>query len=260
MQSIIFLNFFGFNLLEVMARFDLNSVQLTTNLTDVLPRSSRRQQQDRSALLSGLSLGSTEHQTRNTRGSFRRSHSTTDPRRDSVSVATGSSIAWQTMHQHLNLQLEEYQRASELAGHHRRQSSIVDQQQSTTVRVDRQISSVVTKDFTSSFNASNADFISEFENATAEDKALLTTDIHIVPIVKLVERFNSNLEQGLTSETIDQHRHQYGHNKLTPPPKPSYLWMFIKQSIIGFNGLLWFATLFAFLSYVSRRTNMLIYF
>lgn len=242
-----------------MAKFDLNGVQLTTSPMDLLPRNSRRQEPDRNALLSGLSLGSTDRRTRNVRGSFRRSLSTTESRQNSESIAPETSVAWQTMHQHLNLQLEEYQRASELAGRHRRPPSIVDQQHPTTVRVDEEVSSAVRKDTTLSFNSSNADLILEFEKASNEDKSLLTTDVHIAPITKLVERFNSNIQQGLTDDIVAQHRIQFGHNKLTAPPKPSLLWMFIKQSIIGFNGLLWFATLFAFLSYVSRINSVLLF-
>jgi magnesium-transporting ATPase (P-type) len=85
----------------------------------------------------------------------------------------------------------------------------------------------------------------------AEDASLLKTDAHIIPLEKLVERFDSNLTQGLTNDTVTQHRATFGQNKLTPSSPPSLLWMFIKQLLIGFNGILWIASLFAFLSYVS---------
>jgi sodium/potassium-transporting ATPase subunit alpha len=76
-------------------------------------------------------------------------------------------------------------------------------------------------------------------------------DEHIIPLEQLVERFNSDLTKGLSDDTVTQHRATFGQNKLTPSRPPSLLWMFIKQMLMGFNGILWLATLFAFLSYVS---------
>jgi magnesium-transporting ATPase (P-type) len=91
----------------------------------------------------------------------------------------------------------------------------------------------------------------EFDKNAGEDASLLKTDAHIIPLEKLVQRFDSNLTTGLTNDTVTQHRATFGQNKLTPARPPSLLWMFIKQLLIGFNGILWVATLFAFLSYVS---------
>jgi magnesium-transporting ATPase (P-type) len=95
----------------------------------------------------------------------------------------------------------------------------------------------------------------EFDENAAEDASLLKMDAHIIPLEKLVERFNSDLTIGLTNDTVTQHRATYGQNKLTPSSPPSLLWMFIKQLLIGFNGILWIATLFAFLSYVSSQLS-----
>ncbi len=91
----------------------------------------------------------------------------------------------------------------------------------------------------------------ESDENSVEDTSLLEMDAHIIPLEKLVERFNSDLTKGLSNETVAQHRATFGQNKLTPSRPPSLLWMFIKQLLIGFNGILWLATLFAFLSYVS---------
>jgi len=221
---------------------------------DLLPGNARQRQQQQSSVLSDLSLGNTGRRTRTFREYLPRSISTIELGQDPDSTEQRNSVAWQTMCQNLNLQLEEYQHASELATHHRRVSSLVDhhQQQLVTVTGDEEISSVVNKEISSSHRASDADLMLEFERGTIEDKSLLTTDIHITPIARLVERFDSNLQQGLTNDTVAQHHIQFGQNKLTPPPKPSLLWMFLKQSLIGFNGILWVATLFAFLSYVSK--------
>jgi len=100
------------------------------------------------------------------------------------------------------------------------------------------------------FNTADSGVLESDENA-GEDTSLLEMDAHIIPLEKLVERFNSDLTKGLSNDTVTQHRATFGQNKLTPSRPPSLLWMFIKQLLIGFNGILWLATLFAFLSYVS---------
>ncbi len=91
----------------------------------------------------------------------------------------------------------------------------------------------------------------ESDDNAVEDTSLLEMDAHIIPLEQLVERFNSDLTKGLSDDTVTQHRATFGQNKLTPSRPPSLLWMFIKQMLMGFNGILWLATLFAFLSYVS---------
>ncbi len=105
------------------------------------------------------------------------------------------------------------------------------------------------RDFNLDFNT--VDFEVEFDENAVEDTSLMKMDTHIIPLEKLVERFNSDLTKGLSNDTVTQHRATYGQNKLTPSRPPSLLWMFIKQLLIGFNGVLWLATLFAFLTYVS---------
>jgi magnesium-transporting ATPase (P-type) len=176
---------------------------------------------------------------------------------DSGSTMRRNSIAWQTMSQHLTLELEQHRRASELNSRSDRLKSLEGRRRTHTaipideVHVSEEVPTI-NDDLKPSFIRPDArESISEFEANSIEDNALLKTDVHIIPMAKLVERFNSNLQQGLTSETVTQHRSEFGMNRLTPPPKPSLVWMFFKQILIGFNGILWVATLFAFLSYVS---------
>ena len=130
-------------------------------------------------------------------------------------------VAWQTVSQNLTLQLDQ-RRMSEL--------------------VVREVKP---------FNAGAHTTISELEPEA--DTSLLKVDVHVVPLEKLVQRFDSNLTKGLTTEAATQNRTSYGANKLTPPSQPSLIWMFVKQLLVGFNGILWVATLFAFLSYVRSR-------
>jgi magnesium-transporting ATPase (P-type) len=168
-----------------------------------------------------------------------------------------SSIAWETMSQTLALQVQQYRRLSELAASRRQPKSIPEEHQDhTTMGMHEEedsdkVVSTTTKDKLPDHRRSSAGSISEFQESLMEDTSLLRTDVHIVPMAKLVERFHSDLQNGLSNDTVTQHRAEYGQNKLTPPPNPSILWMFIKQMLIGFNGILWIATLFAFLSYVS---------
>ncbi len=103
---------------------------------------------------------------------------------------------------------------------------------------------------TSNLDFNIADSGVEFDENAVEDTSLMKMDAHIIPLEKLVERFNSDLTKGLSNDTVTQQHAIFGQNKLTPSRPPSLLWMFIKQLLIGFNGVLWLATLFAFLSYV----------
>jgi hypothetical protein len=167
-----------------------------------------------------------------------------------------NSIAWQTLSQRLTLQVEQQRRTSELSSRSQRLKSLSEQKQEhTTISIDEankidEVPRVEILSPPSYADMERQESISEFENATTEEKSLLKTDVHIIPLPKLVERFDSNLQQGLTNEVVTEHRSKFGTNKLTPPPKPSLVWMFFKQILIGFNGILWLATLFAFLSYV----------
>ena len=51
------------------------------------------------------------------------------------------------------------------------------------------------------------------------------------------------------SSTLPSRVQQYGFNVLTPPPQPSFLWLFAKQLVAGFNFILWLAALFIALSW-----------
>lgn len=154
-------------------------------------------------------------------------------------------IAWQTMSQQLSLQLEQSRR-SDLAANRNRAILLGDEHK------DHVIVPIETVERKSSCrNSIIADSELKTDEDTIEDTSLIKTDAHIIPLKNLVERFNSDLINGLTNDMVTQHRTTFGQNKLTPSRPPSLIWMFIKQLLIGFNGLLWIATLFAFLSYVS---------
>ncbi len=237
-----------------MSNFELKTVPSTSSRMDLLPDIKiKRQQQQPATTVSAPPLA---HRKSSISAALR----TINPieiNNDSGSTMRRNSIAWQTMSQHLTLELEQHRRASELNSRSDRLKSLEGRRRTHTaipideVHVSEEVPTI-NDDLKPSFIRPDArESISEFEANSIEDNALLKTDVHIIPMAKLVERFNSNLQQGLTSETVTQHRSEFGMNRLTPPPKPSLVWMFFKQILIGFNGILWVATLFAFLSYVS---------
>ena len=48
----------------------------------------------------------------------------------------------------------------------------------------------------------------------------LELDVHKVEISDLLKRFNTNIENGLTSEQAKLGNEEHGLNQLTPPPTP----------------------------------------
>jgi magnesium-transporting ATPase (P-type) len=227
-----------------MLKFDLKNIPSTASRMDLM-----------SGTVSGrqpLSAPATTKLNRRVSnvGAFLRSRSNIGDSTGLPHSMRQNSVAWQTMSQHLNLQLQQLRR-SQLAIRRRcprPRSAPEEQKDHITMLIDERPDSKVRP----TTIQDQYDYHSglELEELSVEDKSLLKTDVHIIPLEKLAERFNCNLTHGLTDEIVTEHRNTFGQNKLTPPPKPSLLWMFIKQILVGFNGILWIATLFAFLSYV----------
>ena len=165
-------------------------------------------------------------------------------------------IAWQTMSQYLTLRLMQTRRSSTTG----RTDRAFSQAEAPSRYVQKlpsksnhlKVPSAAISDKISERSFQHLDPVTlEFDEDFIEGTPALETDVHIIPLDRLIERFNSNLTNGLTDSIVEQHRTIYGKNKLTPSRPPSLIWMFITQLLIGFNGVLWLATLFAFLSYVS---------
>ena len=81
------------------------------------------------------------------------------------------------------------------------------------------------------------------------DRSRLAEDIHIIPLDEVYRRFQTNPRTGLSSQFVVDARVQYGENKLMPPKQPSYVWLLFKELFMGFNCILWFAGVLAFLAY-----------
>jgi sodium/potassium-transporting ATPase subunit alpha len=81
------------------------------------------------------------------------------------------------------------------------------------------------------------------------DRSRLEQDVHIIPLAELFNRFHTDPRSGLSASSITDARAQYGDNKITPPKPPSYAWLMFKELFMGFNCILWFAGVLAFLAY-----------
>ena len=81
------------------------------------------------------------------------------------------------------------------------------------------------------------------------DKSRLDQDAHIIPLDDLYTRFHTDQRHGLSSGHVADARAQYGSNKLTPPKPPNYILLLIQQLLSGFNSILWFAGVLAFLAW-----------
>jgi magnesium-transporting ATPase (P-type) len=240
-----------------MSAFEMKNVSSTASQMDLLPELPSRKPRRAPAPPSAPPVVPNIGRRQSSLNAVRRSIGIVDPDISPNDTMRRNSVAWQTMSQNLNLQLEQHRRKSELNSRRLPSLSAPDERQDhVTVPIDdekafERTPSLMVADKPPAHRPSAADSILEFEKGATEDTSLLKTDVHIVPMATLVERFSSDLQSGLTNDTVEQHRAKFGQNKLTPPPKPSLIWMFFKQILIGFNGILWVATLFAFLSYVS---------
>ncbi|UJR07674.1 hypothetical protein I4U23_011960 [Adineta vaga] len=74
-------------------------------------------------------------------------------------------------------------------------------------------------------------------------------DFHILSLHDLFIQFQTNQNHGLSTDQVLQLRKQHGENKLAPPKKPNYIWIFFSQLLTGFNIFLWIAAIFAFLAW-----------
>ena len=83
-------------------------------------------------------------------------------------------------------------------------------------------------------------------------KQELELDVHIVPKEDLVDRFNSNLEKGLTTEQAEKNTEKYGVNALTPPKTTPEWVKFCKNLFSGFAMLLWIGAILCYIAYTIQ--------
>jgi sodium/potassium-transporting ATPase subunit alpha len=81
----------------------------------------------------------------------------------------------------------------------------------------------------------NSKGAADFENLKKE----VTIDDHKIPLEELIQRYETNIEQGLTTQKADEVLQKTGPNALTPPAQVPEWVKFCKLLFGGFSGLLW---------------------
>lgn len=76
---------------------------------------------------------------------------------------------------------------------------------------------------------------SDFENLKKE----VDIDEHKISLEELIERYQSNIEEGLTTQRARELLEKNGRNALTPPPEVPEWVKFAKLLFGGFSALLW---------------------
>jgi len=82
-----------------------------------------------------------------------------------------------------------------------------------------------------------------------ELKQELEIDVHKVDVDVLCKRFNTNIENGLTTEKAAEGLKEHGRNELTPPPTTPEWVKFCQCLFSGFAMLLWLGAFLCFLAY-----------
>ncbi|CAF1597587.1 unnamed protein product, partial [Adineta ricciae] len=74
-------------------------------------------------------------------------------------------------------------------------------------------------------------------------------DVHTVPIDTVFRRFHSNQRYGLSAAFVNDAQLHYGTNQITPPQSQNYFCLLFQQLFMGFNSILWFGGILAFIAY-----------
>ncbi|CAF0832605.1 unnamed protein product [Adineta steineri] len=94
-------------------------------------------------------------------------------------------------------------------------------------------------------NKKKAAAATDFENLKKE----VTIEEHKLTLDELVERFQTNIEQGLTTQKAAELLEKNGPNALTPPPQTPEWVKFCKLLFGGFSALLWVAAILCLIAY-----------
>merc|ERR1712158_346494 len=82
-----------------------------------------------------------------------------------------------------------------------------------------------------------------------ELKQELEIDVHRVSVDVLCKRFDTNIENGLTTKKAEDGLKEHGRNELTPPPTTPEWVKFCQCLFSGFAMLLWLGAFLCFLAY-----------
>merc|ERR1711874_438158 len=92
------------------------------------------------------------------------------------------------------------------------------------------------------------------DEKTEDLKKELELDVHKVEISDLLKRFNTNIENGLTSAQAKIGNEEHGLNQLTPPPTTPEWVKFCQNLFSGFACLLWVGAILCFVAYSIQAT------
>jgi len=80
-------------------------------------------------------------------------------------------------------------------------------------------------------------------------KQELELDVHKVTVDEIINRFKTDIEQGLTTSQAEKNQVQYGRNELTPPPTTPEWVKFCQCLFSGFAMLLWLGAILCYIAY-----------
>ena len=81
-------------------------------------------------------------------------------------------------------------------------------------------------------------------------KQELEMDEHQIKIEELLERYEVNVSNGLSTDQVRERRLRYGENSLTPPKTVPEWIKFCKQLFGGFSLLLWLGAILCWVAYI----------
>merc|ERR1711874_95003 len=92
------------------------------------------------------------------------------------------------------------------------------------------------------------------DEKTEDLKKELELDVHKVEVDEILNRFKTNITNGLTSSQAQTNLAQYGKNELTPPPTTPEWVKFCQNLFSGFACLLWIGAILCFVAYSIQAT------
>lgn len=91
----------------------------------------------------------------------------------------------------------------------------------------------------------------EFENLKKE----VTIDEHKITLEELIDRYQTDIERGLSNEKARELLEKNGPNSLTPPPEVPEWVKFAKLLFGGFSALLWVAAILCLIAYGAQTAD-----
>jgi len=85
-------------------------------------------------------------------------------------------------------------------------------------------------------------------------KREMEMDEHKIPLDALIQRYGSNIQNGLTTQKAKEVMERDGRNELTPPKTTPEWVKFCKQLFGGFSILLWIGAILCYFAYAIEAS------